>query len=130
LLKDGSNLYVVDFSNKGGLVMPIILEVKYTDGTSEIQRISAQIWRKNTEHVSKLIITDKEVKEIVLDPYWETADVDVNNNYWPTRVVESRLELYKRKKSVDMMKHYNKKLKTDEDEDDSAAAKVADKKAS
>ena len=117
LLENGKKLYVIDFSNKGGLVMPIILNVKYTDGSEDIIRSSAQIWRKNTENISKLLVTDKVIKEIVLDPYWETADVDVNNNYWPQRVIESRLELYKRKKSVDMMKEFNKKLKTDEDEE-------------
>ena len=124
LLKNGSNLYVVDFSNKGGLVMPIILEVKYKDGSSEVKRMSAQIWRKNTNNVSKLLITDKEISEIVLDPYWETADVDVNNNYWPSRVVESRLELYKRKKKKSMMEKYNEKLKTDKDLDEDKDAKV------
>jgi len=127
LLKNGSNIYVVDFSNKGGLVMPIILEVKYTDGTSEIQRISAQIWRKNTEQVSKMLITDKEISAITLDPYWETADVDVNNNYWPARVVESRLALYKRKKSKSMMEKFNQKLKTKEDLE--AEEKKAEEKA-
>jgi len=118
LLKNGKNLYAIDFSNKGGLVMPIILQVKYKDGSSEVIRSSAQIWRKNTEKVSKLLMTDKEVSEIVLDPYWETADVDVNNNYWPERVIESRLELYKRKTSKSMMEKFNEKLKTDEDEDE------------
>jgi hypothetical protein len=116
LLKNGKNLYAIDFSNKGGLVMPIILQVKYEDGTDEVIRTSGQIWRKNTEKVSKLLITDKVISEIVLDPYWETADVDVNNNYWPQRVVESRLELYKRKKSKSMMEKFNQKLKTDEDD--------------
>jgi len=118
LLKSGKKLYAIDFTNKGGLVMPIILQVKYTDGTEEVIRSSAQIWRKNTEKVSKLLMTDKEVSEIVLDPYWETADVDVSNNYWPQRVVESRLQLYKRKKSKSMMEKFNQKLKTDKDEKD------------
>ena len=116
LLKNGKNLYAIDFSNKGGLVMPIILQVKYKDGSSEVIRSSAQIWRKNTEKVSKLLMTDKEVSEIVLDPYWETADVDVNNNYWPERAIESRLQLYKRKKSKSMMEKFNEKLKTDKDD--------------
>ncbi len=116
MLKNGSNIYVMDFSNEGGLVMPIILGIKYTDGTEDVKRYSAQIWRKNTEKVSKLLITDKVISEIVLDPYWETADVDVSNNYWPARIVESRLELYKRKKSKSMMQKYQQKLKTDKDD--------------
>ena len=116
LLKNGKNMYAVDFSNKGGLVMPIILKLVYTDGTDEVVRTSAQIWRKNTEKVSKLLVTDKEIASIELDPYWETADVDVNNNYWPQRAIESRLQLYKRKKSKSLMEKYNQKLKTDKDE--------------
>lgn len=132
LLENGSNLYVVDFTNKGGLVMPIILKITYKDGSSEIQRMSAQIWRKNTQNVSKMLITDKEISEIVLDPYWETADVDVNNNYWPSRVIESRLELYKRKKSKNMMEKYNEKLKTEEElegKDDEKSSEKAKKAA-
>ena len=125
LLKNGSNLYVVDFSNKGGLVMPIILQVTYQDGTEEVIRMSAQIWRKNTEKVSKMLITDKEISSIVLDPYWETADVDVNNNYWPARVVESRLELFKKKKKS-LMQKYNEKLKTDDDDKDDKAPEKQD----
>ena len=125
LLKNGSNLYVVDFSNKGGLVMPIILQVTYQDGTEEVIRMSAQIWRKNTEKVSKMLITDKEISSIVLDPYWETADVDVNNNYWPARVVESRLELFKKKKKS-LMKEFNEKLKTDEDDKDDNEQELQD----
>ncbi len=117
LLKNGKNMYAVDFSNKGGLVMPIILKLVYTDGSDEVVRTSAQIWRKNTEKVSKLLVTDKEIASIELDPYWETADVDVNNNYWPQRAIESRLQLYKRKKSKSLMEKYNQKLKTDKDEE-------------
>ena len=128
LLKDGSNLYVVDFSNKGGLVMPIILKVNYQDGSDEVIRISAQIWRKNTEKVSKMLITDKEIVSIELDPFWETADVDVNNNYWPARVVESRLELFKKKKK-NMMKDYNEKLKTGDEADDENKDQSTDKAA-
>jgi len=129
LLKNGKNLYAIDFSNKGGLVMPIILKVKFEDGTDEIIRSSAQIWRKNTEKISKLLVTDKVISEIVLDPYWETADVDVNNNYWPQRAIESRLELYKRKTSKSMMEKFNTKLKTDEDEDKKDDAKKVKKAA-
>jgi hypothetical protein len=115
LLTNDSKFYVLDFENKGGLVMPIILDIKYADGTKEHLNIPAEIWRRNTKNVSKLLIRDKEIKEIVLDPNWETADTDVNNNYWPARVIKSRFELYKRKKQ-DMMRDYNVKLKPLNDE--------------
>lgn len=124
LLKNGKKMYAVDFSNKGGLVMPIILKVVYTDGTDEVIRTSAQIWRKNTEHVSKLLVTDKEIASIELDPYWETADVDVNNNYWPQRAIESRLQLYKRSRGKSLMEKYNQKLKTDKKDESKDADKA------
>ena len=114
LLLDTRNFYVVDFSNKGGLVMPILLDITYADETTEHLRIPAEIWRKNTEKVSKLIIREKEIKSITLDPHWETADVDTTNNYWPARIQKSRFELYKKKKK-DMMRDYNVELKSDDD---------------
>lgn len=126
LLVNDSNFYIVDFANKGGLVMPIILDVTYTDDTVERINIPAEIWRRSPSKVSKLIITDKEIKAIAVDPNWETADVDVNNNYWPARVIKSRFDLYKRKKK-DMMRDYNKKLKTDEEDKESEEKKAVKK---
>jgi len=124
LLVEGRNFYIVDFHNKGGLPMPVIVDLTYADGTVEHVRIPAEIWRKNSSKVSKLFMTEKEITAITLDPNWETADVDVNNNYWPARPIKSRFELYKRKKK-DMMRDYNAELKTD---DDDADKKKSDKK--
>ena len=111
LLVDERNFYIVDFENKGGLVMPIILDLTYADNTVERVTLPAEIWRRNSKKVSKLFIRDKEITAISIDPNWETADVDVNNNYWPARPIKSRFELYKRKKK-DMMRDYNVELKT------------------
>lgn len=117
LLTNQSNFYIIDFDNVGGLVMPILLDVTYADKTTEHIRIPAEIWRKNTNRVSKLLIRDKEITSIAVDPHWETADVNVNNNYWPARPIKSRFDLYKRKKE-DMMRDYNKKLKSLDDKAD------------
>ena len=68
--------------------MPVIFKVEYLDGTSEEIRIPAEIWRYNNFDVSKLIVTQKEVKAIVLDPNLETADADLNNNFFPRRPVK------------------------------------------
>ncbi|MBL4648201.1 MAG: M1 family peptidase, partial [Aureispira sp.] len=96
-LMDGAyNYYEVAFSNVGGLVMPIILEMKYTDGTSGVIYIPAEIWRQHADKVSKVFVSKKELQEIVLDPYLETADTDRSNNYYPTRKEPTRFELYKR----------------------------------
>ena len=101
-IKEDKNYYVLDFSNKGGLVMPIILELNFADGSKENQYIPAEIWRRTPKAVSKLIITDKdkELVSVTVDPRWETADVDVHNNHYPRKIIPSRIEAYKRKKST------------------------------
>jgi aminopeptidase N len=119
LLTNDSNFYVIDFSNHGGLVMPILLDITYTDSTTEHIYIPAEIWRKNSKKVSKLLIRDKEITEIALDAKWQTADVNINNNYWPARPIKSRFDLYKEKKE-DMMRDYSEALK------DLSAEKVND----
>ncbi len=91
--------YVVDFENIGGLVMPIVLKIEFEDGTTEELRIPAEIWRRNNQEVSKMIVRTKAIKALELDPHRETADVDLENNYFPRRVVKSRFELFKMKKS-------------------------------
>lgn len=74
--------YQIDFSNRGGLVMPIILELTFEDGTKLKDKISVQIWRANEQKVSKTYYLDKKLKSIQLDPMKETADIDTSNNYW------------------------------------------------
>lgn len=111
LLLNQSNFYIIDFENKGGLVMPIILDITYADGSTEYIKLPAEIWRTNNKKTSKLLIRDKEITALAIDAKWETADVDVNNNYWPARPIKSRFEIYKDKKK-DMMRDYNKKLKS------------------
>lgn len=95
LLNAGLNFYELTFRNLGGLVMPLIIQFNYTDGTSEVERIPAEIWRLNEWEVTKVFAKKKEVKNIVLDPYRETADIDESNNYWPRQFTPSRFELFK-----------------------------------
>lgn len=78
-----THLYEITFSNKGGLVMPLIVEFTFEDGTKELVKASAQIWRKNENKVSKVYMTTKKAIKIQLDPMRETADVDTKNNVWP-----------------------------------------------
>jgi len=115
LLTEKSNIYLLDFSNKGGLVMPIFLEVAYEDGTVEEIRLNAEIWRKDTAKVTHMLITDKIIKSVSVDPHWETADTDMDNNNFPRRIEKSRFELIKDKKKRDMMKEFDTKLTGDED---------------
>jgi hypothetical protein len=92
-----ANLYEVSFLNKGGLVMPIILEFTFEDGTKETQRLPAQIWRKNENKVTKVFLTSKKAVSIQLDPMRETADIDESNNKWPNVAASSKFALFKSK---------------------------------
>ena len=99
LLRLGMNFYVVDLKNVGGLVMPVIFLIEYTDGTKEEMRIPAEIWRYNNSAVSKMIMTKKEIRYVTLDPHLETADIDLSNNYFPRRPVKTRLQLFREQQS-------------------------------
>ncbi|HET9432727.1 MAG TPA: M1 family peptidase, partial [Chitinophagaceae bacterium] len=90
-----TNIYELSFSNKGGLVMPLILEWTYKDGTTEIERIPAQVWRLNENKVVKTFIKNKEVTSIKLDPYKETADINDKNNSWNTIPEPSKFTVFK-----------------------------------
>ncbi|MBC7866783.1 MAG: M1 family peptidase, partial [Gloeobacteraceae cyanobacterium ES-bin-316] len=88
-------LYELTFSNKGGLVMPIIVEFTFKDGTKETDKMDAQIWRKNENKVIKTFMKNKEVASIKLDPMKETADIDEKNNGWNTDNTPSKFQLFK-----------------------------------
>lgn len=93
----GKHLYELTFSNKGGLVMPIIVEWTYADGTTEIDHIPVQIWRKNEYKVTKTFMKNKEVTQIRLDPMRQTADIDESNNIWPAITKPTRVSAFKAK---------------------------------
>ncbi|MDO6719262.1 M1 family metallopeptidase [Psychrosphaera sp. 1_MG-2023] len=125
---EDKNYYVIDFSNLGGLVMPILLELTFEDGSIEQQYIPAEIWRRTPKAVKKLIVTDKSKKlaSVQIDPHWETADVDIANNRYPQQFIKSRVEAYKSKKRDgkvyrDIMQDIKTELKTEKKSDDNAS---------
>jgi hypothetical protein len=87
--------YVLKIKNNGELVMPVIVEVNYKDGTKQIERFPAEIWRMNHKEIAKLIVTEKEVSSFRLDPNLETADVETNNNTFPRSVSSNSFEQMK-----------------------------------
>lgn len=101
-IDENKNYYVLNFSNLGGLVMPILLQLTFEDDSVEELYIPAEIWRKTPDAVSKLIVTEKTLKQVVVDPKWLTADVDVENNHYPRQIIPSRIEAFKREKSKDL----------------------------
>jgi hypothetical protein len=95
LINSDYNYYEISFTNKGGLVMPIILEFTFADQTKEVVRIPAEIWKKDNEQVSKVFFFEKEVAGVYLDPFLETADTDISNNSLPRRPVQSKFQIFK-----------------------------------
>ena len=96
--------YVVELENIGGLVTPLVIEITYAGGKTETLRIPAEIWRRNTTSVRKMIIARREITGIELDPLQETADANRDNNYWPPRAIKSRFQLHKGKKGSNPMR--------------------------
>ncbi|MFT4671557.1 MAG: hypothetical protein ACI945_000893, partial [Pseudohongiellaceae bacterium] len=115
------NYYILELSNLGGLVMPVIANLEFADGSSEEMRIPAEVWRRDARNIKKLMVSEKEVVSIVIDPLQETADVDMENNYYPRRIIPSRIENFKSDGrsgliSRDVMQDIKTELKTEDDE--------------
>jgi hypothetical protein len=89
--------YEVTFDKPGGLVMPLIVQYEYADGTKEKVTYPAQIWRFNDKEVSRAVASEKEIVGILVDPDLETADVDTSNNSWPREVKDSDFDAFKNK---------------------------------
>lgn len=124
LLEQGKHLYLVDFSNIGGLVMPLILEIELKSGKKYVERIPAEVWRYSPTKITKIIVTDEPMVGLTQDPYWETADIDTSNNAWPRKPTQSRLELFKTERDrVNLMRDYQTPLK--EQKKDAAADSAA-----
>jgi len=112
LLRQGKHLYLVDFSNLGGLVSPLILQIQLASGKKYIERIPAEIWRRPGKQITKLLVLDEPMTGLTQDPFLETADIDTSNNSWPRKLAPSRVELYKmRDAGQDMMKDFATPLK-------------------
>ena len=96
LVSEGKNFYVVNFKNKGGLPMPVIIKLTYEDGTDEILRFPAEVWRLNDVEAKKIIPTSKKVVKWTLDPFFEIADIDTDDNAYPREPAQpTRVQLFK-----------------------------------
>jgi hypothetical protein len=91
-LKQPKYFYQVTFNKPGGLVMPIIVELIFEDGTKEMHHFPAQIWRMNDVEATRTFATDKAIVKIKLDPKEETADINTANNVWPLEQIKSKFE--------------------------------------
>ena len=94
--KTPNYFYEIIFEKPGDLVMPIIVEFEYEDGTKKRKQFPAQIWRKNDTEVSKIFTSEKQITKITIDPDEETADINTSNNYWP-KTLKSSFDKFKLK---------------------------------
>jgi len=108
LLQSKHNLYVLEISNIGGIVTPVPLKLDYTDGSTEELLLPAEFWRFNTEKASKIHVTTKELRAVTFDPRQELMDTEVENNFWPRRLVKTKLQLFKDEKPANPMREMTK----------------------
>lgn len=94
---ENKNFYEITLTNKGGLVMPVIIEWTFKDGSKEIERLPAEIWRINETKVTKVFEKDKEVVNVVIDPLKETADINQEDNIFPRVIQPSKFDELKKK---------------------------------
>jgi aminopeptidase N len=116
LLKTERNVYLIEFSNLGGLLTPLILKLDFADGSTEELKLPAEIWRFNTEKASKLILTKKELKAVTFDPRQELVDCDLENNFWPRRPVKTKFQLFKEDAAKNPMRELTKPEKAEKPE--------------
>ena len=121
---------MIDIENIGGVGSPVILDITYAYGKRVIVRIPAEIWKRNTKTVKKLVVAKKEITQIEIDPMLETADTDRNNNYWPPRPIESRFQLQKRKKGENPMKKAKKEENRSKEQQNEKKKKSSEKDSS
>ena len=122
LLETQNYFYLVDLKNHGGLVMPVILKLTFDDDSSRMLRIPAEIWRYNNQSVSKLILTEKPLKSLTLDPHRETADTQLSNNEFPRTIGKSFFQLEKSKKSKNEMQKQRQAEEAEKKKDDKKPA--------
>jgi len=95
LIQDNTNFYTLSLKNKGGLVMPVIVKMQFEDGTDSLATFPAEIWRFNDGQINKVITTKKKVVQWTLDPYFQIADIDTENNSFPRVAKPTRFQIFK-----------------------------------
>jgi hypothetical protein len=91
----GKNIYELTFQNQGGLVMPIIIEWNYIDGSKETQVIPAEVWRHDESTVTKQFMKEKEVVSVRIDPNQQLPDINLDNNVFPKTESKSKFDQFK-----------------------------------
>ena len=73
--------YNIKVDNLDKMPMPIILGIKTKSGKTDLVKVAADVWMKNTSWVVRYPTTE-EVVEVVLDPQQTLPDSNADNNKW------------------------------------------------
>ena len=114
VLKTDAHFYVIKVRNVGGVVMPVIAKLSYADGSHEVREYPAEIWRRNSREISKLLVLDRALVGVELDPFVQTADSDRTNNYFPRRIESEDFQLTPEKESQNPMQQVQSDEKKEE----------------
>ena len=117
-------VYFLTFENLGGLVTPIPLTIEYASGRTEEVMIPAEIWRRDAEEVTKLMMLDEQAVSFRVDVSHQTADADYSNNAFPAEVRQSRFEVYSASSAAErnQMQRAIEELAGDQKTDEGAGA--------
>jgi len=96
LYEAGYNYYQIELENLGGLPMPVILEFEFEDGSKELRKLPAEIWKFDDDVINKVFFFKEKLKQLSLDPYLETADIDMDNNYYPRKIELEKFKVNKK----------------------------------
>lgn len=80
--RSSNYFYEITFEKPGGMLMPILLEIEYADGTTEDRVIPVEIWRFNDAQATKVFAFEKPIVRLTVDKKALTADIDTSNNVW------------------------------------------------
>jgi hypothetical protein len=103
LLMTDKIFYAVALENVGGLVMPVVMQITWADGTVEDLRLPAEVWMDDSRNFTKLLVAEQEIETIVVDPHLEMADANPNDNTWPKRAVEATFQLQGSERDLNRM---------------------------
>ena len=77
----GRDTTLVYLSNRGQMVMPATLELRFADGTSEIRELPVEMWNLGSRFTYRAA-TAKPVVGVVVDPRRIYPDIERGNNRW------------------------------------------------
>ncbi len=103
--------YRFSLRNVGGLVMPVPLKLTFSDGSNEIVRIPAEVWRYDPKAVTWQYVTNKTITGAEVDPLLEIADADRSNNVYRGAIRPVVLEIEDVEDLENRMKDFDVQVK-------------------